>query len=212
MSARWTLAQFFEKWWWKNYLAPRAPSEYLTWKRNYWVRFFEKIGLQIPENQRVLDVGGGPAGVYIMLEKCAVTAVDPLFDFYEKSFPHFKKAVYPNAQFFPARFEDFTVEKPFDWVFCLNVINHVADLEMCIGNLAKATRRSGQLILSVDAHNFLFFKYLFRWIPGDILHPQQFSIAEYAAKLSAAGFEISQKTVLKKAFIFNYWVMVAHRT
>ena len=57
---------------------------------------------------------------------------------------------------------------------------------------------SGTLVLSIDAHNFSFFKHLFRLMPGDILHPHQYDLTEYKTFLEKQGFEILKTELLKQ--------------
>ena len=47
--------------------------------------------------------------------------------------------------------------------------------------------------------NFQLLKYIFRLLPGDILHPHQFDLEEYKGMLKKAGFQI-EKVMLKNLF------------
>ena len=139
-----------------------------------------------------------------------VDALDPLLDDYEAKLPHFKRENYPNVQFFSQPLESFSDKKSvYDTVFCLNAINHVADLQRAFDVLVDATKSGGTLVVSIDAHNFSALKTIFQALPGDVLHPHQFDLAEYSAMLTSRGCKIERTLLKKSEFIFNYYVLVA---
>lgn len=208
MNLRWKIAQYFEAWWWRRYLRGKSVPDYLNWKRTYWLDFLKKINLELPPDASVLDAGCGPAGIFMVLRNTEVTALDPLLEEYKTLFPYFSDGSLRNVRFVEQPLEQFVAPQQFDLVFCLNAINHVADLDVCLQKLREATRSGGRLVLSVDAHNYLFFKRLFQWLPGDILHPHQFDLADYKRQLAANGFQIQQEMRMKKEFFFSYHVLV----
>jgi 2-polyprenyl-3-methyl-5-hydroxy-6-metoxy-1,4-benzoquinol methylase len=205
---RWKIAQSAEIRWWQLYLKRKSTADYLQWKRAYWKTFLQQIGVFLKADEKVLDAGCGPAGIFTILESQQVDAVDPLLDRYDKKLNHFQKQNYPNVSFYSESIEDFKSPKIYDKVFCLNAINHVADLHLCLDKLVNFTHQGGQLIISIDAHNFQFFKRIFRLIPGDILHPHQFDLKEYKGMLNSRGVEISNVVLYRKHFFFNYYVLV----
>ena len=209
MNLRWRIAQFFELRWWRRYLIRRDKAGYLAWKRRYWLDFLQKSGLAIPPNASVLDAGCGPAGIFSVLDNQPVDAIDPLLHRYEKLLPHFRRSDYPRVRFFNAPLEDFFPEKTYDFVFCFNAINHMADIGRCFERLAALTTPGGILALSVDAHNFLWLKRLFRFVPADILHPHQYDVEEYCDMLAARGFQEIHTVLIKKGTIFNYYLLLA---
>ena len=143
------------------------------------------------------------------LSHCQVDAVDPLLEKYEAKLAHFSSDHYPSTRFIAQPFEQFSTEKKYEIVFSINAINHVADLEQCLDKLVDLTAKNGILVMSIDAHNYLIFKHLFRLIPGDILHPHQYDLEEYKAMLRSRNMHISQSILLKKEFFFDYHVLVA---
>lgn len=211
---RWRIAQFFEIRWWRRYLSNKEKTAYLDWKRAYWQRFLALAGIEPPPAEaQVLDAGCGPAGIFIVLTTQKVVALDPLLPRYERDLPHFSPADYPNVRFVAQPLENYFPESgaPFDLVFCLNAINHVADLQTAFDRLAALTKPGGTLALSVDAHNFGWLKHIFRLAPGDILHPHQLDLAEYQAALTARGFRVERTVLVKKELIFSYFLLVAQR-
>ena len=213
------MAQWFELRWWKNYLRDKNEDEYLTWKRNYWKEILLKMGAGsrggapagtlVLSAKTVCDLGCGPSGIFIALPQSKVKAVDPLVDEYEKQIPFFRKKDYPNVDFVQSTIEDFQAQQPFDFVFCLNVINHVQDIEKGFKKLNSLCKINGAVVLSIDAHNFPFFKHLFRLVPGDVLHPHQYDLKEYRSFLEKNGLKILKTELLKKEFFFNHYLLVA---
>ncbi len=210
-TLKWNLAQKAELKWWGNYLKGKDVESYHAWKRNYWQKLLDLVQPVCPVEQgmTVLDAGCGPAGVFMNLSACVVDAVDPLVDDYEKNLPHFKRSDYPYVDFFSLPIEQYKTEKKYDIVFCMNAINHVSDIQFSYDLLAKMVKPGGKLVVTIDAHNFSFFKYLFRMVPGDILHPHQYDLNEYEAFLTNRGFTLLQSNKLKNEFFFDHYMQVA---
>ena len=208
MNLRWRIAQFFEIRWWQRYLSRRDKAGYLDWKRRYWQEFLQKAGLTIPPNASVLDAGCGPAGIFMALENQTVVALDPLLDHYEKTLSLFRQSDYPHIFFIKTALEDFSSDTMFEFVFCLNVINHVADLPRCISRLVGLTAPGGTLAVSIDAHNHTWLKRFFRFVPADILHPHQHDLEEYQSMFTARGFQLKKTILMKNGLIFNYFLLV----
>lgn len=205
------MAQWFELRWWKNYLRGKDKATYLQWKKGYWLNMLEQIAdvVKINPTRTVCDLGCGPAGIYIALPDNKITAVDPLLDEYEKHLPFFDKREYPTVIFTNSTIEDYASRQPFDIVFCLNAINHVYDIETGFAKLRGLCTTNGQVVVSIDAHNYSFFKYLFRIIPGDVLHPNQYNLGEYKEMLEKQGMVVQKTVLLKQEFFFNHYLIVA---
>ena len=146
--------------------------------------------------------------MYMIWEDHPVTALDPLLESYEQ-LPHFSRDRYPHVSFFAEALETWETTESFPWVFCLNVINHVSDLEGALDRLARATGPGGTLLLTVDVHKHSLLKKVFRALPGDILHPHQHDRTDYEYFLERAGFRIEQSHCLKQGRIFNYYGFLA---
>jgi 2-polyprenyl-3-methyl-5-hydroxy-6-metoxy-1,4-benzoquinol methylase len=211
MKLRWKIAQAAEIRWWQNYLKQKPKADYLVWKKEYWSSLFKETGVALNDNDRILDAGCGPAGIFMIFDDNQVDAVDPLLKQYEEKLKHFSPKDYPNVKFIDSPLEKFTLSQPYDTVWCLNAINHVADLDLCFDILAAAVRRGGTLVCSIDAHNHSFFKHIFRLLPGDILHPHQYDLEEYQKMLTDRGFKIEKSLLKDKQFFFNYYVLVAKK-
>jgi 2-polyprenyl-3-methyl-5-hydroxy-6-metoxy-1,4-benzoquinol methylase len=238
MTLRWKIAQAIEIRWWQRYLKNKSTADYSAWKMQYWQTFLKNIGLEtllteggtisdfgfrisdfddknpkseIRNPKSILDAGCGPAGIFMVLNNHSVDALDPLLDSYEKNLMHFKKTDYPHVHFINQPLENFDKTNKYDVVFCLNAINHVADLSKCFDILVQATKEKGTLVVSIDAHNFTFLKKVFQQIPGDILHPHQFDLKEYADMLTSRGCTIENTVLYRKELIFNYYILVVRK-
>ncbi len=205
---RWKIAQWFEIRWWQRYLSGRDKEEYLTWKRNYWRAFLVRLDLHPQPGTTILDAGCGPAGIFSVLSECKLWAVDPLIESYEAKLPHFSKQDYPHVHFEENTVEQIDKKDAFDAVFCLNVINHVKDIDAAYDALVKSLKSGGILVLSIDSHNTGFFRWLFRRVPLDILHPYQYSLEEYEAALKSRGVNIDRVAHLKSGTLFDYYAIV----
>ena len=211
MKLRWKIAQAAEIRWWQSYLKKKPEADYHQWKTGYWQKLLAKIGVEPGAGEHVLDAGCGPAGIFMVFDEQQVDAVDPLLDQYEEKLAHFAKSSYPNVRFFAEPLEKFETDQTYDTVFCLNAINHVSDLESCFDKLVRMTKVGGQLVVSIDAHNWSFFRHLFRAVPGDILHPHQYNLAEYQKFLRNRNCELEEPVLMDEAFFFNYYVLVGKR-
>ena len=205
-SIRWGIAQNIELKWWQRYLKKKDIKEYIQWKKQYWYDFLEttEVDELLNDNSRILEVGCGPAGLFMVLEG-QVTAIDPLLNSYTNKLSHLKPEQYPSVKFLEKSIEDFE-EAEFDVVFCVNVINHVQDIEKSILRISQLLKSGGVLVISIDTHNHTILKKLFRLSQLDILHPHQFDLKEYEEMLKKY-FEIQLVKRLQKRKIFDYHVI-----
>ena len=208
-NIRWQIAQWFELRWWQNYLGKKNKQEYLAWKKSYWLNVLAQVSdvVTIKESDTVADLGCGPAGMFIALPN-KFTAVDPLLNEYKEKLSFFDPADYSNTTFIASTLEAYK-PAPHDVVSCMNCINHVHDIDKAFDVLVQSIKPGGALLLSIDAHNYSFFKHLFRAIPGDILHPHQYNLAEYEKFLTHRGLYIVKCVTVKKEFFFNHYLIVA---
>lgn len=206
LNLRWKIAQWAEIRWWKRYLHHKVPEAYLQQKTTYWNRVIEEVGIDVVPGSVVLDAGCGPAGIFMALSGARITAVDPLLESY-KTLPHFQPERYPDVTFQSKALEDVDYESVFDQIFCLNVINHVSDMPLALSKMHHALKPGGDFWLSVDAHRFPVLQPVFAALPGDILHPHQYTLPQYERWVQKIGFKIVQKKMLKPGGLFDYWML-----
>lgn len=204
-NCQWPIAQWAEIRWWRRYLKRKPPEAYLAWKTAYWKSFIQRLEIPLAPGMRALDAGCGPAGIFIALNDCRVDALDPLLPAYAE-LDHFQPEKYPWASFLPEGLEYFDRENAYDLVFCLNAINHMADVPTALQRLWLALKKEGHAYISVDAHRYRLLKWSFQRIPADVLHPFQEDLEGYQALLEKAGFSVVSATLYEKGHIFDYWV------
>jgi 2-polyprenyl-6-hydroxyphenyl methylase/3-demethylubiquinone-9 3-methyltransferase len=215
MLLRWKIAQWFELQWWKRYLSGKSKEEYVVWKTNYWLQLMRTLELEkaIEAADSIIDFGCGPFGLPLANRhwKKQLTAVDPLLDEYAATIPFFDKQDYSGTHFISQSMEDFSSPKKFDLVFCMNAINHVHSMDKAFDVGVNSAKQTSKIVVSIDAHNYSFFKILFRLIPGDILHPHQYDLKEYSSFLESRNCAIKKAVCIKKEFFFNHYVLVAKK-
>ncbi|MBK9291645.1 MAG: methyltransferase domain-containing protein [Bacteroidetes bacterium] len=207
---KWKLAQYLESRWWRWYLHKKDPEAYYRWKLNYWENFLKILEphLHLSPQGKYLDLGCGPAGVFMALPG-KPTAVDPLLDKYKRLFPTAFEKTHGKVEFHAAKAEEYASVSRFDVVFCLNVINHVEHIGLALHNMRRLIKADGLLVISVDEHRWRVCHAIFRWLPLDVLHPYQLVRQEFEKLLHDNGFEVKHDIVLKKAPIFQYRLWIA---
>jgi 2-polyprenyl-3-methyl-5-hydroxy-6-metoxy-1,4-benzoquinol methylase len=210
-TLRWRIAQWLEIRWWQNYLRKQGVATYAEQKKAYWLRLLAALNLNFPERQRILDAGCGPAGIFMVLENHQVNAVDPLLDQYASQLAHFSPSDYPWVHFCTSGIENYAESKPYDVTFCLNAINHVENWEKGLDKLAVLTQPEGTLVLGIDVHRHRFLKLLFRYLPGDVLHPHQHDREDYRRALASRGWQMERQLTWKKGLVFDYWLVVCRK-
>jgi 2-polyprenyl-6-hydroxyphenyl methylase/3-demethylubiquinone-9 3-methyltransferase len=208
-SWKWRLAQKLEYKWWQRYLKQKDIDEYHVRKRGYWQKFLAVLSdyIPIPAGARVLDAGCGPAGIFMALENNQVDAIDPLLEKYQH-LAHFQPEKFRWTSYRAMMLESLDETEKYDFIFCLNVINHVNDIALCCDKLLRALKPDGYLVISTDAHRFRLLKKLFQLIPGDMLHPVQMSIAEFETVYTRGNAFVQNRILYKKGGIFDYYITI----
>jgi 2-polyprenyl-3-methyl-5-hydroxy-6-metoxy-1,4-benzoquinol methylase len=211
-NLKWVVAQKLEYLWWIRYLKKKNPSEYLNKKIGYWKKMLGAIEdvIVIQPGAAVLDAGCGPAGIFIALNNHKVEAIDPLLDKYI-NLPVFKPANFGWTHFRNIPIEALDDKEKYDIVFCLNAINHVNDINICCKNLVDSLKPNGFLVMSTDAHRYPLLKKIFQLLPGDMLHPIQLDINEYADFLEKNQMKLVKKILFKRESIFDYYILIAQK-
>jgi 2-polyprenyl-3-methyl-5-hydroxy-6-metoxy-1,4-benzoquinol methylase len=214
VALRWKIAQYVELRWWKNYLKGKEPAQYKAWKIGYWSELMQKINqyLIISPGQLILDAGCGPAGIFIYFNNnYNVTAIDPLLDSYSTNVPNFNKKDYPHTQFINSSIEDYSTASQYDFIFCMNAINHVKNYNQAVAKLAALCKKGGKLIYTIDAHHYRGLKHLFRILPGDVLHPIQKDLTDYIDSLCLNNCVLVHKEMLKRDGLFDHYVLILEK-
>jgi 2-polyprenyl-6-hydroxyphenyl methylase/3-demethylubiquinone-9 3-methyltransferase len=212
INLKWKLAQKIEYQWWVRYLKKKNPTEYLDFKIRYWKKMLGAIEdvVNIQQSDAILDAGCGPAGIFIALNNNKVEAIDPLLDKYI-NLPVFKPSNFGWTNFRNIPLEALEDKEKYNVVFCLNAINHVNDIDLCCKNLVDSLKPKGFLVMSTDAHRHPFLKKIFQLVPGDMLHPIQLDIEEYASFFEKNQVKLVKKILYKRESIFDYYILIAQK-
>ncbi len=208
MKTRWHIAQATESLWWRWYLHRRNPADYLQWKTEYWRHFFERFELDLQPQGALLEVGCGPAGVGLVLPCERLTLLDPLLKRYQELFPAITQRSLAGCRLVYQPLESWETHEKFEHIYCFNVINHCQDLERCAHKLTYLLQDGGSLYLSTDCHRHESLKLLFRRIPADVLHPQQYDLGDYVALFEGKGLELQATHCVHRGRIFEYQLLI----
>ncbi|MCL5435929.1 MAG: class I SAM-dependent methyltransferase [Patescibacteria group bacterium] len=107
-----------------------------------------------------LDLGCGLISVLEFSGKSFI-AIDPLLDEYDKIVPVFKRMVAYEKQFDPDTipFRD----ENFDWVFCVNVVDHTKDPKRLMREIFRVLKPGGKLYFEVNFDDHLLAPHYELW-------------------------------------------------
>ncbi len=210
-NRRWRIAQAAEIRWWRAYLGRQDWPTYLKEKQAGWNRLLQRLEMVVPEEVPVLDAGCGPAGIFMVLKKNPVDALDPLLGQYQRHISGFDPQLYLHVHFLEQPLETLENIEKYAVIFCINAINHVADLDQSLTRLYRAGKPGSTLVLSSDLHRWRFLRWIFRLLPGDVLHPQQHNLADYRQLLTRQGWQLEKELLIRQSLIFDYWVLVLRK-
>jgi SAM-dependent methyltransferase len=95
----------------------------------------------------------------------------------------------PRATFLQMDARHAPFDREFDVIGAFDVIEHIAEDEAVLGELHRATRPGGGILLTVPQHPFLWSEYDAR-----AHHLRRYTAGELRQKLARAGFEIVRMT------------------
>lgn len=133
---------------WRDLVNGVGPKQYHAFRAAEYAdktRHFPSFATQDGEG---LDYGCGCVSVFEGAQRLQpIIAVDPLWSYYESLLPPTKlRCSYLNvAQDEPLVFVDF-----FDWVACINMIDHTPDPQFALEQIWKVLRPGGRLYFEVN--------------------------------------------------------------
>ena len=221
IALRWNIAQAFERLWWRNYLSGKDPQHYLAWKKDYWEKLLQQVYDITDESApksfnrqslNVLDAGCGPAGIFLNLQNHRVDAIDPLVRRYLDELHLIDRKDFPHVNFISGNLEGISSATQYDWIFCMNCINHVKDIELCLKNISAALKKEGFFVMTVDTHKHWLAKPLLNTMPIDVLHPYQLSLDDYIRLIEKKFSKgIIRNRLLKRGVMFDYYLVVVQK-
>ncbi|MBD3167672.1 methyltransferase domain-containing protein [bacterium] len=189
--SRWQDAQQYERRWWEGVEAG-FDFEYLE-------AFAEEVEhdlkerLAIGPETRILEIGGGPAGIVSHMPRAGRrVSIDPL-EAYFRRVPSFTAARDPAVEYLEAEGEHLPFEDAsFDLVLMDNVLDHCRKPVRVLKETHRVLAPSG--ILYLKQHTFhrwgLFVRRLMELFKIDKGHPQSFSRPTLKSLLARYGWTI----------------------
>lgn len=152
----------------------------------------------------VLEIGSGLGNLTIqLLPRLHYTAtdIDPLhLDYLRSRFGRDQRIEIRHVDV--TREEDFTeLRERFDTVVCLNVIEHVQDDALAVRNIFSALRPGGRACLLVPQ-----IPSLYGTLDEVLEHKRRYRPADFAALLTAAGFEIERQFSFNRPAVPAWWL------
>ena len=193
-----TISQPKESAIWKN--APQDHDDWNTW----WKKQFDNYSfLSNRVVTNYIEIGCGPyakntVNILNTLSKQPETIYlnDPLIMEYLKENKSIAKLVNKNTSIVPTPLEEINLECQMDCVVCINVLDHVYDLDLCLEKLYSITATNGIIILGQDlTDNVDHMKN--KQEDFDYTHPIRFDLAYLEEFLSK--FQTIYRKVLDRA-------------
>ncbi len=200
MAKNWTEAQRNEKEFWKRIyidkakdiksytaISPQAAIDFVhkTMKRH-------EMSVDDLSGKVVADIGCGPYGLILGLdhqfdnhlqEKPMLLGVDPLMDFYVSEIGLLKEK--DNVRLYNAKAESLPInESSCDYVFSVNVLDHVENPERCAAELYRITKEGGLCGISLHVVTPLFSPFAAALKYIDSNHPHHFTLNKFRETLA----------------------------
>ena len=154
---------------------------------NHWI--YEQIASAI--GQRILEVGSGTGNITQFLcangqEVMATDVVPSYRNELQRLFgakPHVQVGKFDLDREAPPEF----IDRPFDTVVCLNVLEHIEDDQFALAQMYRALAPRGKLALLVPSHRILYGEF-----DRAVGHYRRYEKRELAGKLTQAGFAVRE--------------------
>ena len=172
--ARWLAAQEQEK---KGIESAEDMKEWLRVRRHTWASLLDLLKGEIAfdSSKRILDIGGGPTSIFLALREGEKYAVDPnlerLFDLH----PFMREVEeYKDVNFISSPIEEAALDKQFDLIFMINVLDHVGALKAVIDKVNELLVSFGILVIIVDCYADRAVRNIMSFFDIDLPHPHHF--------------------------------------
>lgn len=189
---RWRHAQAEELNCWTEIRHKLQSAEYIEKKKEYWRRVLRKAGLSLDKlhEKRILEVGCGPSGIFLLLEPSSnILLLDPLMNDYKRLAPDLVRSHRSVSE--PLESADLCDR--FDVVFAVNCIDHCSDIRLFLERLAAVTAARGTVVLAVNTHLREWTEFVWQKAQRfmEPHHPYHFTADGYSRLLKPL-FEIQQ--------------------
>lgn len=155
-------------------------------RRRTWANLLEllKDDVTFDNSKRVLDVGCGATSIFLALRQGTKYAVDPTLEHLFQLHPFVREVEeYKDVNFISSSIEEANLDKQFDMIFMINVLDHVGTLKPVIDKVDELLAASGILILPVDCYADRIVRSIQRFFDADLPHPHHFVAEDVIALL-----------------------------
>lgn len=170
-------------------------------RRRTWAKLLEllKDDVTFDNSKRILDVGCGATTIFLALRQGTKYAIDPTLEYLFQLHPFVREVEeYKDVNFISSSIEEVNLDKQFDMIFMINMLDHVADLKPVIDKVDELLAPSGILILPVDCYADRVVRSIQRVFDADLPHPHHFIVEDVIAlfpnyklvKYDSKAFEI----------------------
>ena len=163
-------------------------------EESFWFRARNRLieGLVVryfPDAGSVLEIGCGTGHTMQALRRALPSARMAGSDIHSTGLAYTARRVGPAIELLQMDASNIPFDSEFDLICAFDVLEHVDDDRRALGEIARALRPRGGILLSVPQHPFL-------WSSADEIgrHRRRYRRAELADKCRAAGFEVVRDT------------------
>ena len=167
--------------------APEAEEDIREWlqvRKETWTHLLGYLTREslLKKPRRILDIGGKSTTIFLALADGQKYAVDPAYKYLFNRLPFLRELEeYRDVNFSALPVEGFNLE-PFDLIFCINMLDHVENVEAVASKIEQLLTPGGRLVLIVDCYADRVVLDVVRWFDVDLPHPHHF-LAEDIVRL-----------------------------
>ncbi len=160
---------------------------------NFWFRARNQLIIwamqrHFPNVQRYLEIGCGTGFVLTSVAQAYSQARVTGSEIFSTGLP-FASERLPNAELLQMDARHIPYEDEFDVIGAFDVLEHIEEDEIVLGEMKRALRSNGGIILTVPQHPQLWSRQ-----DGYACHVRRYKIGELREKVRRAGFQVAFET------------------
>ena len=187
----WSLSQKGQKHFQKSHQNSRMQKNWMDSRVQRWkdiVEYSDRFVYR-RKNHVVIDIGCGPAGVFLALDNHKVYCVDPLADYYVSEFPYLQNQ--NRLIWISEPFEEASIDSKVNVSYSMNAIDHVYSLRAFMSRLVEILVPEGHFVVTVNCFRNIQYRRMFDTL-GSLIdpdHPYHFTKEEFESMLKGS-FEV----------------------
>ena len=156
-------------------------QEWIRVRRLDWTNLLNLLKNEIvfDGSKRVLDIGGGPASIFLALSEGEKYTVEPNLDCLFQLHPFIKEIEeYKDVIFISRPIEDVVIDKQFDLIFIINVLDHVGATKPVVDKISELLAPTGTLVVLVDCYFDSVVRNIIKIFDIDLPHPHHWVVKD----------------------------------